>query len=167
MNPTIFLSNHDTSRVGDKVDVNSNPEQLMARHAAVAAYSGPTCTYYGDEIGDKSGNGNADNKARTSGRLSGFNSNEQKLHDYVAKVFNARKTNPALWRGSVERDQRGNGLEVITKTDSQTGNKVVVIFSQSDANVSIGGTGLDLINGGNVSGTLNVKAWVPAFIRMN
>lgn len=167
VNPTIFLSNHDTARVGDKVDVNSSPEQLMTRHAAVAAYSGPTCTYYGDEIGDKSGNGNADNKARTSGRLSGFNSNEQKLHDYVAKVFNARKTNPALWRGSVQRDQRGNGLEVITKTDSETGNKVVVIFSQSDANVSIGGTGLDLINGGNVSGTVNVKAWVPAFIRMN
>lgn len=167
VNPTIFLSNHDTARVGDVVDVNSSPEKLMTRHAAVAAYSGPTCTYYGDEIGDKSGNGNADNKARTSGRISGFNGNEQKVHDYVAKVFNARKANPALWRGSVERDERGNGLEVITKTDSQTGNKVIVIFSQSDANVSIGGTGVDLINGGNVSGSVSVSAWVPAFIKMN
>lgn len=167
VNPTVFLSNHDTARVGDTVDVNSNPEQLMTRHAAVAAYSGPTCTYYGDEIGDKSGNGNADNKSRTSGRISGFNQNEQKVHDYVAKVFKARAENPALWRGSVSRDQRGNGLEVITKTDSQTGNKVVVIFSQNDANVSIGGTGLDLINGGNVSNTVSVRAWVPAFIKMN
>lgn len=167
VNPTIFLSNHDTARVGDVVDVNTSPEKLMTRHAAVAAYSGPTCTYYGDEIGDKSGNGNADNKARTSGRISGFNGNEQKVHDYVAKVFNARKANPALWRGSVERDERGNGLEVITKTDSQTGNKVIVIFSQSDANVSIGGTGVDLINGGNVSGSVSVSAWVPAFIKMN
>ncbi len=165
--PTIFLSNHDTSRVGDFVDVNSRPEELMARHAAVAAYSGPTCTYYGDEIGDKSGNGNPDNKARTSGRISGFNSNEQRVHDYVAKVFNARKENPALWRGTVERRQDGNDVEIITKTDSQTGNKVICIFSQKNTSVSIGGTGVDLINGGNVSGSVSVSAWIPAFIKMN
>lgn len=165
--PTIFLSNHDTARVGDAVDINSSPEKLMARHAAVAAYSGPTCTYYGDEIGDKSGNGNEDNKARTSGRISGFNQNEQRVHDYVAKVFKARGENPALWRGTVSRDQRSDNLEVITKTDSQTGNKVVCIFSSSDDNVSIGGSGIDLINGGNVSGSVSVKAWVPAFIKMN
>ncbi len=165
--PTIFLSNHDTSRVGDFVDVNSRPEELMTRHAAVAAYSGPTCTYYGDEIGDKSGNGNADNKARTSGRISGFNSNEQRVHDYVAKVFKARKENPALWRGTVERSQDGNDVEIITKTDSETGNKVVCIFSQKDTSVSIGGTGIDLINGGNVSGSVSVSAWIPAFIKMD
>ena len=166
MNPTIFLSNHDTSRVGDFVDVNSKPRELMTRHAAVAAYSGPAITYYGDEIGDKSGNGNADNKARTSGRLSGFNQNEQMVHDYVAKVFKARAENPALWRGTVER-QENPKYEVITKTDNQTGNKVVVIFSEIDTNISIGGTGVDLINGGNVSGSVNVKAGEPAFIRMN
>lgn len=166
VNPTIFLSNHDTSRVGDFVDINSDVEGLMARHAAVACYSGPTCTYYGDEIGDKRGNGNPDNWARTSGRLDGFNANEQRLHDYVAKVFNARAANPALWRGTVSRDQRNNGLEVITKTDAETGNKVVVIFSQTNQTVSIGGTGEDLINGGTVNGSVNVSAWVPAFIRM-
>ncbi|MDE5869075.1 MAG: chitobiase/beta-hexosaminidase C-terminal domain-containing protein, partial [Muribaculaceae bacterium] len=168
--PTLFLSNHDTDRIGDYVDINSEPQKLMARHAAVAAYSGPTCTYYGDEIGDKSGkadkNGNPDNWARTSGRISGFNANEQKLHDYVAKVFKARAENPALWRGTAQRKTQG-GIEIITKTDSQTGNKVVVVFSPTDANVSIGGSGLDLINGGNVSSTVSVKAWVPAFIKMN
>lgn len=167
VNPTLFLSNHDTSRVGDFV---SNVEGLMTRHAAVACYSGPTCTYYGDEIGDKSGNGNPDNKARTSGRISGFNSNEQRLHDYVAKVFKARAENPALWRGSIStrKDNESNCQVVeVTKTDSQTGNKVVVVFSQKDTNWSIGGTGTDLINGGNVSGTVSVKAWVPAFIKMN
>ena len=166
VNPTIFLSNHDTSRVGDFVDVNSRPKELMTRHAAVAAYSGPTCTYYGDEIGDKSGDGNADNKARTSGRISGFNQNEQMVHDYVAKVFKARAANPALWRGTTQRTE-GNKYQVITKTDSQTGNKVVVIFSEIDTNVSIGGSGIDLINGGNVSSTVNVKAWEPVFIKMN
>ncbi len=166
VNPTLFLSNHDTARVGDFVDVNSRPEELMTRHAAVAAYSGPTCTYYGDEIGDKSGNGNPDNKARTSGRISGFNSNEQRVHDYVSKVFKARAANPALWRGTVER-QQGTKYEVITKTDSQTGNKVVCIFSEIDTNVSIGGSGIDLINGGSVSGTVSVKAWIPAFIKLN
>lgn len=167
VNPTIFLSNHDTSRVGDFV---TSTEGLMTRHAAVACYSGPTCTYYGDEIGDKSGNGNPDNKARTSGRITGFNSNEQRLHDYVAKVFKARAENPALWRGSIStrKDNESNcQLVEITKTDSQTGNKVVVVFSQKDTNWSIGGTGTDLINGGNVSGTVSVKAWVPAFIKMN
>lgn len=166
VNPTIFLSNHDTSRVGDFADVNSRTNELITRHAAVAAYSGPTCTYYGDEIGDKSGNGNADNKARTSGRISGFNQNEQKVHDYTAKYFKARAANPALWRGTVSR-QEGNKCEIITKTDSQTGNKVICIFSETDQNVSIGGSGIDLINGGNVSGNVSVKAWIPAFIKMN
>lgn len=167
VNPTIFLSNHDTSRVGDFVDINSSPEGLMTRHAAVAAYSGPACTYYGDEIGDKSGNGNADNKARTSGRISGFSANEQRVHDYVAKVFKARSENPALWRGSVQRQQIGNEVEVITKTDAETGNKVICIFSQQNTSVSIGGTGEDILNGGTVSGTVSVQAWVPVFIRMN
>ncbi len=167
VNPTIFLSNHDTSRVGDFVDVASAPQQLMTRHAAVAAYSGPACTYYGDEIGDKSGNGNADNKARTSGRLSGFTANEQMVHDYVAKVFKARAENPALWRGTAEKNTQSSSCVKITKTDAATGNKVIVIFASADSNVSIGGTGTDLINGGSVSGSVNVKAWIPAFIRMN
>lgn len=170
VNPTIFLSNHDTARVGDNTacDINteSGMKQLMTRHAAVACYSGPAINYYGDEIGDKSGNGNADNKARTSGRLTGFNANEQRLHDYVAQVFNIRKNNPAMWRGTVDRLQ-GTGYEVITKTDAETGNKVVIVFSDADRNVSIGGTGTDLINGGTVNGTVSVKGWVPAFILMD
>lgn len=170
VNPTLFLSNHDTDRVGDTSDVNSAPEQLMTRHAAVACYSGPTCTYYGDEIGDKCGPiggiSAADNHARTSGRLTGFNANEQKVHDYVAKVFNARAENPALWRGTVTRDQRSNNIEVITKYDAASGNKVVVIFASENAEVSIGGTGEDLINGGIVNQTVSVKAWIPAFIKM-
>ena len=84
----------------------------------------------------------------------------------MAKVFKARAENPALWRGTVQR-QEGTQYEIITKTDNQTGNKVVVIFSEIDTNISIGGTGVDLINGGNVSGSVNVKAWDPAFIRIN
>ena len=168
VNPTIFLSNHDTARVGDAVDVNSRPKELMTRHAAVAAYSGPACTYYGDEIGDKSGNGNADNKARTSGRIdiSKFTANEKMVHDYVAKCFKARSENPALWRGSVSRKTEGK-TEIITKTDSQTGNKVVVIFSSVDYNYNVAGTGYDLINDCEVRGNVAVKAWVPAFIRLN
>lgn len=170
VNPTIFLSNHDTARVGDNTacDINteSGVKQLMTRHAAVACYNGPAINYYGDEIGDKSGNGNADNKARTSGRLTGFNANEQRLHDYVAQVFNIRKNNPAMWRGTVDR-QQSTGYEVITKTDAETGNKVVIVFSDADRNVSIGGTGTDLINGGTVNGTVSVKGWVPAFILMD
>ncbi len=166
VNPTIFLSNHDTARLGDAVDINSKTKELMTRHAAVAAYSGPTCTYYGDEIGDKSGNGNPDNLGRTSGRIdiSKFTANEKMVHDYVAKCFKARAENPALWRGSVSRKTEEK-IEIITKTDSQTGNKVVVIFSEKDTNVNIGGTGYDLINDCEVSGNVAVKAWVPAFIR--
>lgn len=170
--PTIFLSNHDTPRVGDRVKVETEPEKLMTRHAAVAAYSGPACTYYGDEIGDKSGEltGDcaADNCARTSGRIDidKFTANERRVHDYVAKVFKARGENPALWRGDVERQQLDD-VEVITKTDPQSGNKVICIFSEIDTTVSIGGTGIDLINGGEVSSTVDVKAWVPAFIKMN
>ena len=163
--PTIFLSNHDTSRVGDTV---TDADKLITRHAAVACYTGPTCTYYGDEIGDKSGkDGNADNKGRTSGRITGFNSTEQKIHDGVAKWFKARSENPAMWRGTVDRKKVSNNTEVITKTDAQTGNKIIAIFSSEKTTVSIGGTGEDLINGGTVSGSVNVSSWVPALIRMN
>lgn len=167
VNPTIFLSNHDTARVGDFVDVETSPEKLMTRHAAVAAYSGPAITYYGDEIGDKSGNGNEDNKARTSGRITGFNANEQRVHDFVAKVFKARGENPALWRGTVARQQMNNNTEILTKTDEVTGNKVICIFSSVDATVSIAGTGENLLEGGTVNGTVSVKAWVPVFVRMD
>ncbi|MDY3857302.1 MAG: alpha-amylase family glycosyl hydrolase [Muribaculaceae bacterium] len=162
--PTIFLSNHDTSRVGDTV---TDADKLITRHAAVACYTGPTCTYYGDEIGDQSGDGNDDNKGRTSGRITGFNSTEQKIHDGVAKWFKARSENPAMWRGTVDRKQVSNNTEVITKTDAQTGNKIVAIFSSVNTSVSIGGSGEDLINGGTVSGSVNVSSWVPALIRMN
>lgn len=169
VNPTVFLSNHDTSRIGDSQNINTEAglKGLMTRHAAVACFSGPVCTYYGDEIGDVSGNGNSDNKARTTGRLTGFNTNEQRLHDFVAQVFKIRSENPALWRGTVAREEFSNGtVQKITKTDAVTGNKVIVIFSSVDANVSIGGTGIDLLTGNSVSNSVNVSAWSPAFIKM-
>ncbi|MDY3857469.1 MAG: hypothetical protein SO006_01170, partial [Muribaculaceae bacterium] len=102
-----------------------------------------------------------------SGRITGFNSTEQKIHDGVAKWFKARSENPAMWRGTVDRKKVSNNTEVITKTDAQTGNKIIAIFSSENTTVSIGGTGEDIINGGTVSGSVNVSSWVPALIRMN
>lgn len=171
VNPTIFLSNHDTDRVGDKVDINNNPRGLMLRHAAVAAYSGPTCTYYGDEIGDKSGpGGNPDNWSRTSGRISGFNSNEKMVHDYVSKVFKARAANPALWRGNSEVKIDEKNLAVVLKSDPESSNKVICIFADQNTSVNISGYapngGYDLIDNQDVSGSVTIEACVPKFIRV-
>lgn len=171
--PNLFLTNHDGYRVGDHFDGSDRYEQLMTRHAALAAYSGPCTVYYGDEFGDQSkhtSGGAPDNISRTSGHITPNNDNERRLMEYISKAFNARAANPALWRGTCSfKKDNANDCKVleVTKTDAETGNKVVVIFSAKDTNWSIAGSGIDLINGSSVSGSVNVKAWVPAFIKMN
>lgn len=172
--PNLFLSNHDIKRVGDYITKDGNYyKQLMLRHAVLAAYSGPCTIYYGDEYGDdtRSVTSNADdNISRTSGHLDARNDNERQLKEYIGKAFKARAENPAMWRGTCEfkKDNASNcQVLAVTKTDSQTGNKVMIIFSTIDTTWSIGGSGTDLINGGSVSGSVSVKALVPAIIKLN
>lgn len=160
--PNLFLSNHDGYRLADHFDPES-PDyyaQLMLRHAILAAYSGPVTLYYGDEFADRSletVGGQPDNIARTTGHLDPRNEGERQLSQYVARIFNLRKTNPALWRGEtmpysfVTPD--GANVLVVIKQDTDSDNRVAVIFSDKDTRVPL-----------EDGPTIAVRANIPEFV---
>lgn len=161
--PNLFLSNHDGYRLADHFDP-ADPyyyEKLMGRHAILAAYSGPVTLYYGDEFGDDCRDAvgaQKDNIARTTGHLQPRDDRERELRAYVASVMKFRAANPAMWRGEVEfetvKDPKGGEILIVRKTDKESGNKVAVLFSETDAEVPVDGN------------TVTVKAWVPALLRI-
>ncbi len=161
--PNLFLSNHDGYRLADHFDP-ADPyyyEKLMGRHAILAAYSGPVTLYYGDEFGDDCRDAvgaQKDNIARTTGHLQPRDDRERELRAYVASVMKFRAANPAMWRGEVEfetvKDPKGGDILIVRKTDKESGNKVAVLFSETDAEVPVDGN------------TVTVKAWVPALVRI-
>ncbi len=163
--PNLFLSNHDGYRLADHFD-SSDPyyyPKLMTRHAILAAYPGPVTIYYGDEYGDRSAESigaQKDNIARTTGHLDARNENESRLHDYIAEAMKFRNENPAMWRGTQAfhsfSPASGGQVLVVTKQDTVTPNKVVVIFSDTDTSVPVNG----------LEAPIEVKAWQPAFVQI-
>ncbi|MDE6298787.1 MAG: hypothetical protein K2M10_03980, partial [Muribaculaceae bacterium] len=162
--PNLFLSNHDGYRLADHFDP-TDPyyyEKMMARHAILAAYSGPVTLYYGDEFGDDCRDAvgaQKDNIARTTGHLEPRNDKERQLRAYVAAVMKFRGANPAMWRGESEfetvKGPAGNDILIVRKTDKESGNKVAVIFSEKDAEVVLP----------EAQRPVKVKAWIPEFVR--
>ena len=159
--PTLFLTNHDGYRLADHFDPADEHyyEKQMARMAILAAYNGPISIYYGDEYADRSAEltgAQKDNISRTSGHLDAHNGGEQRLRDYTAEVMNLRRQNPALWRGETQFVKQAVGdaqtLTVI-KTDPETGNKVLIVFSDTDTTVPVRG-----------HGGVDVDAWRPEFV---
>ncbi len=163
--PNLFLSNHDGYRVADHFNP-ADPqyyEKLMTRHAILAAYPGPVTLYYGDEYADRSvGSPGAqkDNIARTTGHLKARNAGEQRLKDYISKVMKFRGDNPAVWRGEATfhtfSPDGGGKVQVITKKDPKSANKIAIIFSDTDTE----------INSPTLPRSIKVKALVPEFITL-
>lgn len=163
--PNLYLSNHDGYRLADHFDP-ADPkyyEKMMTRHAILAAYSGPVTLYYGDEFGDDTRDAvgaQKDNIARTTGHLEPRNDSEKKLADYVANAMRFRSKNPAMWRGKAQfdsiRPDDGGDVLVVTKEDEESGNKVAVIFSDVDAEVTVA----------DLPRPVSVKAWVPVFVQL-
>ena len=164
--PNLFLSNHDGYRLAD----HFNPldpyyyEKMMARHAIMAAYSGPVTMYYGDEFGDDCRDAvgaQKDNIARTSGHLNPRNYKENQLRGYVAAVMKFRAANPAMWRGEAEfetiDEKNGNQVLIVRKTDKESGNKVVIVFSEKDTEVNLP----------ELKEPLQVKGWIPELSRLH
>lgn len=159
--PALFLTNHDTYRLADHFDL-SDPyyyAKQMTRFAILAAYSGPIQLYYGDEYADRSihtTGGAPDNIARTSGHLEPRNSDEAALADYLREVLKFRRDNPAMWRGKasfVKQKVGDANTLVVRKTDEQTGNEVLVVFSDQDTTVPVRG-----------HGGVDVDAWRPELV---
>lgn len=163
--PNLFITNHDGYRAADHYD-QSDPtryDRLKTLNAILAAYSGPVTLYYGDEYADTTIGtigGQKDNIARTSGHLEPRNGAERSLRDYIARAFNFRSQNPAMWRGtaSFERLKVGEAdvLKVV-KRDPKSENEVMVVFADADVTLDLG-PGLH---------NVEVRAYVPEFILLH
>lgn len=175
--PNFMLSNHDLFRVGDLInkkysdgfESDNYAKRNMVLLAAQAAYTGPITIYYGDEIGDHnatttSGWGN-DNVARSSGKISGFNTREQKIHDWTQKCLEARSEHEALWNGSNEQVIGEKDFYVSKKVGG--GETIYIAFnynSSSAKTFSISGSGTDLLSDESFTGTVTVPALSARFV---
>lgn len=176
--PNLFITNHDLVRFGNlvnwKFSENRNSENYWKRHkialASVAAYSGPITIYYGDEYGmmtdGYSGPGSLgyynDHIARDAGKISGFSTNEQDLHDYVAKLMQIREENEIMWKGSSSKVTVSDDFYVGKKTlDGKTVNFAI---NNSSSSKTFSATGTDLVTGESVSGTVTVPALSARFV---
>lgn len=160
--PNLFLSNHDGVRVADNFYDGRDEINLMTRFAILAGYPGPVTLYYGDEYADLTRDcegAEPDNASRTSGHLKPDDGREKRLADYVRMVMAFRGDNPAMWRGSQSFNRyRLGDAEILTviKQDSESDNRVAMIFADRDASVTIDGT--DTV--------VDVKAYVPALVKL-
>ncbi len=161
--PNLFLTNHDGYRLADHFDP-TDPlyyEKQMARIAILAGYNGPITLYYGDEMADRTletHGGQKDNVARTSGHLEPRNDGERRLLDFTKKAMNFRRDNPAMWRGTTTFDKQRVGdadVLVVDKTDPETGNRVLIVFSDRPTSVPVHGVG-----------AIDVDAWQPEFVKI-
>lgn len=176
--PNLFITNHDLVRFGNlvnwKFSENRNSENYWKRHkialASVAAYSGPITIYYGDEYGmmtdGYSGPGSLgyynDHIARDAGKISGFSTNEQDLHDYVAKLMQIREENEIMWKGVSSTVTKQSDFYVGKKTlDGKTVNFAI---NNSTSSKTFSATGTDLVTGESVSGTVTVPALSARFV---
>mgnify|MGYP000284382560 CR=1 FL=1 len=176
--PNLFITNHDLVRFGNlvnwKFSENRSSENYWKRHkialASVAAYSGPITIYYGDEYGmmtdGYSGPGSLgyynDHIARDAGKISGFSTSEQNLHDYVAKLMQIREENEIMWKGSSSKVTVSDDFYVGKKTlDGKTVNFAI---NNSSSSKTFSATGTDLVTGESVSGTVTVPALSARFV---
>jgi len=163
--PNLFLSNHDGYRLADHFDP-ADPlyyPKIMTRYAILAAYSGPITLYYGDETADRSLESigaQKDNIARTSGHLDARNAGEAALKQYVKEAMRFRADNPAMWRGKATfkhiTTKNDAKVLIVNKKDTQSKNRVAVIFSDKDTSISLP----------RIKGRVEVKAWIPRFLTL-
>lgn len=177
--PNVMLTNHDLYRIGDliqkKWSCGYESNEYVGRNkvllAAQCAYSGPITIYYGDEIGARSADNSngtgwyADNVARSSGKISGFNTYEQQVHDWTQKCLAARADHEALWNGTNTQITGQSDFYVAKKQGG--GETIYIAFNynkSSSKSFSLSGTGTDLISGETFTGTVTVPALSARYI---
>jgi glycosidase len=172
--PNFMLSNHDLYRIGDlikkKFSCEYDSEEYTKRNkvllAAQCAYSGPITIYYGDEIGDHSvdlSGWGGDNVARSSGKITGFNTREQTIHDWTQKCLAARADHEALWNGT---NTQINGESDFYVAKKQGGGETIYIafnYNKSSSK-SFSASGTDLLTGATYSGTVTVPALSAVYV---
>lgn len=175
--PNVMLTNHDLFRIGDLINkkhsTGFDSDAYIGRNkvliAAQCAYTGPITIYYGDEIGDHnatttSGWGD-DNVARSSGKITGFNSREQKIHDWTAKCLASRAAHKALWGGTNAQITAESDFYVAKKTGG--GETIYIAFNNNGSqskSFSISGSGEDLLTGKTFNSTVDVPALSARYV---
>lgn len=172
--PNFMLSNHDLYRIGDlikdKWNCSYDSSEYTGRNkvilAAQMAYTGPITIYYGDEIGDHSTDKSgwySDNVARSSGKITGFNTREQSIHDWTQKCLSARAEHEALWNGTNEQIVGESDFYVAKKVGG--GETIYIAFNyNSSSSKSFSASGTDLLSGEAFSGTVTVPALSARYI---
>ena len=175
--PNFMLSNHDLYRIGDlikkKFSCEYDSEEYTKRNkvllAAQCAYSGPITIYYGDEIGDHSvdlSGWGGDNVARSSGKITGFNTREQAIHDWTQKCLAARADHEALWNGTNTQITGQSDFYVAKKQGG--GETIYIAFNyNSSSSKTFSASGTDLISGQTYSGTVTVPALSAVYVLAN
>lgn len=176
--PNFMLTNHDLYRIGDliqkKYGCGFDNAQYVGRNkvllAAQCAYSGPITIYYGDEIGARSADNSngggwyADNVARSSGKISGFNNWEKEVHDFTQKCLQARAEHEALWNGT---NTQIVGEQTFYVAKKQGGGETIFIafnYGTDSKSFDIGGSGTDLISGESFSGNVSVPGLSARYV---
>ena len=176
--PNLMLTNHDLYRIGDLIqkrygcgyDNETYAKRNMVLLAAQIAYSGPITIYYGDEIGARSADNSngggwyADNVARSSGKISGFTTWEQKIHDFTRDCLAARAGHEALWGGTNQEVKNTSSFYVAKKQGG--GETIYIAFNYGTGSESfdIGGSGTDLISGESFSGNVSVPGLSARYV---
>ena len=171
--PNFMLTNHDLYRIGDVIKYKWNcgydTEEYIGRNkvllAAQCAYSGPITIYYGDEIGDHSvdlAGWGGDNVARSSGKISGFNSREQAIHDWTQKCLSVRAQHEALWSGTNTQITGESDFYVAKKTGG--GETIYIAFNYSSSPKIFSASGKDLLSDETYTGTVTVPALSAVYI---
>lgn len=171
--PNFMLSNHDLYRIGDVIKNKWNcaydSSEYIGRNkvllAAQCAYSGPITIYYGDEIGDHSVDLNGwggDNVARSSGKITGFDSREQAIHDWTQKCLSVRASHEALWKGTNTQIKGESDFYVARKTGG--GETIYIAFNYSSSPKTFSASGKDLLSDLTYSGTVTVPSLSAVYI---
>lgn len=172
--PNCMLTNHDLYRIGDvikgKWGCGYDSDEYIGRNkvilAAQCAYSGPITIYYGDEIGDHSvdlSGWGSDNVARSSGKITGFNSREQAIHDWTQKCLAARADHEALWNGTNTQITGESDFYVAEKHGG--GETIYIAFNYNkSSSKTFSASGTDLISGQTYSGTVTVPALSAVYV---
>lgn len=172
--PNFMLSNHDLYRIGDVLkymwncgyDTDEYTKRNKVLLAAQCAYTGPITIYYGDEIGDHSVDLNGwggDNVARSSGKITGFNTREQTLHDWTQKCLEARADHEALWNGTNQQITGQTDFYVSKKVGG--GETIYIAFNyNTSSSKTFSASGKDLLTGTKYSGTVTVPALSAVYL---
>ncbi len=150
--PNLFISNHDTLRFGDLLQIGGFESEYYDRHklafSFLAQYTGPITLYYGDEYGDEFtgltssiSELNAypyiaqDNVARTNGKISNFSSEQQDLIDYLSNLMLLRSSYDSLWNGVRDNLYVDDSVYIELKTSEN--NQILYVLNISNTVQSI------------------------------